>query len=389
MSRRLGSLVLLLLLVAPSCSPETGEPGEDHTDDAQGLPADSGRVVLSEAALKTADILVEPAVSELAANAAVGLEVPGEVHFDPRRVAIISPRTDARIEQMMFVEGDRVPEGRPVALLFTPQFVSAQTELLLARRRSQALAGTSDAEGARALVDAAARRLRVLGTPIGIIEQLLAGAEPREHLPVLAPFDGSIVEVNAITGSAISAGSPLYKIANLGFVDVAAAIPERALPLVHRGDRATVRLAAYPGVQFEGTVERMDQQLDEATRTVNAIIHVQNGSGRLMPGMFATVRLHTPVTTGAPNAGQQIVTIPETALVNEGELRFVFVEVGPRTFERRAVQVASLEAPGASQPLTNRVVVRSGLQAGERVVVRGAFTLKSELGKASLGEHGH
>ena len=51
--------------------------------------------------------------------------------------------------------------------------------------------------------------------------------------------------------------------------------------------------------------------------------------------------------------------------------------------------MVSLEAPGASQPITNRVIVQSGIRPGELVVIRGAFTLKSELGKGSLGEHGH
>jgi len=311
------------------------------------------------------------------------------VHFDPRRVAIISPRVDGRIEQVMAVEGDRVRAGEVVATLFTTSFVSAQTEFLLARRRAGTLAGTSDAQGAQALVEAAARRLRVLGASPALIEQLGRTGQVMENLPVQAPFDGSIVEAHGIPGAAIAAGSPIFKIANLSFVDVAAAVPERALPLVHVGGRASVHLAAYPGLQFDGEVERMEQQLNETTRTVNAIIHVPNTNGRLMPGMFATVRLHTPISTGAPNTAQQIITIPETALVNEADQRFVFVEVAPRTFEKRLVQVASLEAPGASQPLTNRVVVRSGLKAGDRVVVRGAFTLKSELGKASLGEHGH
>jgi hypothetical protein len=84
-----------------------------------------------------------------------------------------------------------------------------------------------------------------------------------------------------------------------------------------------------------------------------------------------------------------VITTRESAVLREGDRRFVFIEVGPRTFEKREVEVASLEAPGASQPLSNRVIARSGVRPGERVVVRGAFTLKSELGKAGLGEHGH
>jgi RND family efflux transporter MFP subunit len=218
-----------------------------------------------------------------------------------------------------------------------------------------------------------------------LVQQLATSGQIRETLPIQAPFSGSIVEVSALPGAAVSAGSPIYKIADLSYVDVAAAIPERALPLVRIGLKANVRLASYPGVQFDGVVERMEQQLDEATRTVNAIIHVQNRSGSLMPGMFATVRLQTP-GAAATNVSSAIVTIPETAVVNDGEQRFVFVEIKPGTYERRLVEVASLEAPGASQPLTNRIVVRRGLVAGERVVVRGAFTLKSEMGKSAFGD---
>jgi len=364
---------------------EHAEGEEEHVEDT----AVEGRVTLGAPAMKTAEILVEPALSENAGQAASGLEVPGEVHFDPRRVAVISPRTDGRVERLLFVQGDRVRAGQPVAMIFTPTFISAQTEYLLARRRASALASTPDSAGALALVDAAAMRLRVLGVPAELIARLGSTQQVAELLPIYAPFSGSILEMNALPGAAVSAGSPIFKIADLSFVDVVAAVPERALPLVHTGDRASVYLAAYPGLDFSGTVERMEQQLDETTRTVGAVIHVQNSNQRLMPGMFATVRLHIAVSTGAPNSAQQIITIAETAVVNEGTERFVFVEIQPGTFEKRIVDVASLEAPGASHPLTNRVVVKSGLKAGERVVVRGAFTLKSELGKASLGDHGH
>ena len=74
----------------------------------------------------------------------------------------------------------------------------------------------------------------------------------------------------------------------------------------------------------------------------------------------------------------RLLTIPASALVTDGADRYVFVEVAPRTYERRLVEVV----PAAA----DRVAVRNGLVAGERVVFQGAFTLKSELGKAAFGD---
>jgi hypothetical protein len=84
-----------------------------------------------------------------------------------------------------------------------------------------------------------------------------------------------------------------------------------------------------------------------------------------------------------------VVTIPDAALVTDGDARYVFVEVSPRTFERRAVEVASLVPPGSAAATGGRVMVRRGVASGERVAVRGAFTLKSELAKAALAEDEH
>ena len=111
--------------------------------------------------------------------------------------------------------------------------------------------------------------------------------------------------------------------------------------------------------------------------------------------MFATVRLQVRATaltqqTGAgAERGTPMLTIPETAVVTDGEARYVFVEVGPRTYERRSVQVVSLAPPGSTRPAGNRVGIRSGIAAGDRVVVSGAFVLKSELAKGALGDHDH
>lgn len=81
-----------------------------------------------------------------------------------------------------------------------------------------------------------------------------------------------------------------------------------------------------------------------------------------------------------------MLTIPDASVLSDGDRRYVFVEVAPHTYERRAVQITSTAPSGAATAGSGRVVVLAGLKAGEHVVVNGAFTLRSEIAKSSLGE---
>ncbi|HEX6042675.1 efflux RND transporter periplasmic adaptor subunit [Longimicrobium sp.] len=405
MIRRAARLALVAALLAlPACgddaAPETkagrtesadhaGEPANGEAEHAgEDEHAEQGRVTLTEAAYRTAGIQVEPVVAEGVAAAGSGLQVPGQVEFEPERVAVVSPRAAGRIERLVVVEGDRVRAGQTVALISSREFLTAQNDLVQAVRRARVLAGTRDAAGADALADAARRRLRLLGVGDGALGRIASTGEIGALMPVPAPFSGSIVEARALAGQAVEAGTPLFTIADLSSVDVAAEVPERSMPLLRIGQRATITLAAYPALRFEGRVERLRDQLDPATRTVRAIIHVPNPERALRPGMFAGVTLDAPAEAALRTDAATLLVIPETALVTEGEARYVFVEVAPRTFERRAVEVEALSAPGSTVPAVGRVAVRAGLTAGERIAVSGAFTLKSEMGKAGF-EHGH
>ena len=367
---------------------------DDHAEEGEHTEG-ADRVTLTEAGLQTAQIRVDAVTAHTGDAANEGLVVPGQVEFDPRRVALISPRASGRIERLTVVEGDRAHAGQTVALLYSASYVTAQNDMIQAVRRARLLAGTADEEGAVALAEAARRRLSVFGASRTEISRLEAGGEPSNYLAITAPFGGRILEAHTLTGAAVEAGQEIFKLADLSVVDVVAEVPERSLPLVVVGQRATVGIAAYPSMRFEGRVERLRGELNPETRTVRAVIHVPNPSGRLRPGMFATVELRVPAAavaretsaSGVPNSA--LVSIPESGVVSEGERRFVFVEVGPRTFERREVEIASLAPPGSAAPMVTRVIVRRGLNLGERVVVEGAFILKSELAKAGLGEHRH
>lgn len=364
------------------------EGGEEHGDEH----AETDAVSLSEAAFRTAQIEVQPVATAASAGAAEGLEVPGQVELDPRRVALVSSRIAGRLERLSVVEGDRVGAGQSVGALFSPDYLTAQVDLAQATRRVGTLAGTTDETGARALADAARRRLRLLGASEAEIARAAGGGEPASTMSLRSPIGGSVIEAHVLPGAAVEAGAPVFTVADLSVIDVVAEVPERNLPQVRTGQRASISIAAFPDMRFEGRVERLRDALNAETRTLRAVIHVPNGSRRLRPGMFATVRLDVPTTRAlngdaAGGTGSSTLTIPESAIVTDGERRFVFVETGLRAYERREVRTVPLSPPGSVTQRTAMVVVQDGLRAGERVVVRGAFVLKSELAKAGLGEH--
>lgn len=364
------------------------EPGGAHSDEGEGAQGGvSNRVTLSEAAFANAGIEVASASTERADGTLGGIEVPGQVEYDPARVALVSPRTSGRIERLVVVRGDRVAAGAPVAFLLSTEFLTAQSDFVRALRRARTLAGSADEEGASALASAARRRLRLLGVSEAWVHRLEAGEEPHDLLVVEAPFAGTVTEVHTLSGAAVSAGSPIATMADISVVNVVANVPENALTQLRRGQRATARFSAYPERRFDGRVERVLNELDPSTRTVRAVIRVPNTNRSLKPGMFATVRLQgsSPRAQGAAS----MVTIPSSAVVTEGDQRFVFVEVGPRTYERRRIELVPTSSAGLARGGSDRVIVRSGLAGGERVVVHGAFTLEAELSKGSFGEHEH
>jgi multidrug efflux pump subunit AcrA (membrane-fusion protein) len=366
---RLGALAIATLTLA--CGGPAPDRAAEH-DTTEAHEGAESRVTLTDAAVRTAGIVVETAGA--AAGVVGTLSVPGEVQSDPSRVALISPRAPGRLERLTVVIGDTVTAGQVVAVISSPSYLTAQSDFVQAARRARLLANSPDSAGALGIRAASERRLRLLGGTDETVARLAAGGEPELLLGLTAPFGGSIVEGLALAGAAVEPGTPVFRLVDLSELDVSADVAERALPSLRIGQRAVVTLAAYPGTEFTGRVERIKDELDPTTRTIEALIHVRNVSRRLRPGMFASVRLALP-----PARVGAAIVLPESAVLTDGAARIVFVEVAPRTFERREVEAEAMAEGG-------QTLVRRGLAPGDRVVVRGAFVLKSELAKAAWAE---
>lgn len=343
-------------------------------------------VVLTVEAVTSAGIasVVARLDDGIAASDERTLEVPGHVELDPRRVEVVSARSTGRLERVLVVRGDQVREGAEMGAMFSAEYLTAQSDLQQATRRAVLLASSADSAGARALSDAAVRRLRLLGEGEDAIEALQQGGTPRDLLVLRAPRAGSVLEAPVLSGRSVATGDAIFTIADLTEIDVVAEVPEVSLPFVRVGQRATLMVAAFPERRFTGTVERLHDVLDPETRTIEAVLHVPNAGRILRPGMYVTVRLR--VDRGAADVRGGVL-VPRSAIVVDGEATVVFVETGERTYVRRLVRVESLAPAGSLRVDATMVLVREGVRAGERVVVRGAFTLKSELGKSALEEH--
>jgi multidrug efflux pump subunit AcrA (membrane-fusion protein) len=343
-------------------------------------------VVLTKAAASAAGIRTEAARRADGAMEEMLVEAPGQVEADPSRTAFVSSRAAGRLERFTAVVGDRVTENQTVAWVMSPAFLTAQNDFRQATRRTVLLADTPDSNGARALAAAAGRRLRLFGLSDAEMSRLEQGGEPSALLPVTAPFGGSLVESMTLAGASVEAGTPIFRLIDLRELDIAADVPERFLPDLHVGQRAVVLLAAYPDLRLEGKVERIKDELDPTTRTIEALVHVENRRRALRPGMFAKVQLRV----GGERASRARVAaaslvLPAAAVVSDVDQRYVFVETAPYTYERRLIELAANDARfggvGAKE-----VVIHGGVRPGERVVVNGAFTLKSELAKAGFAE---
>jgi len=170
---------------------------------------------------------------------------------------------------------------------------------------------------------------------------------------------------------------PLFTVADLSRVWIELDVFERDLARVSRGQRVDVSAAAWPDRVFPGRIVYVIAVLDSARRTVQARVEIPNADGALKPGMFASARIQVG------GDGPAMVALPQDAVQEVEGRRVVFVP-GDRPGEFRAHSVEVGETLDGA-----RVAIRSGLAPGARVVVAGAFALRSELARGEFGEHGH
>ncbi len=303
------------------------------------------------------------------------LRVPAEVGLNPRAFYRLSTRVSGRVEQLLAYEGDRVRKGQVVARLFSLPYLESLAELRLAAERLARLEKTNspDKEAARAVLWSARDKLRILGLADQELDRLAQQPSGLVLYEVTSPADGQVVSTSVFPGDSIEAGAPLMEIASYDLLWVEGRVQEKDLGLLVAGQAAVITSPAYPGQEFQGRVTFISPYLDTTSRTLKVRVEAANPSGRLKPGMYVDLALRL--------AEQRMLAVPQEAVVEVNGQKTVFVPESPGTYRPQAIQTGS--------PVGGWLPVIAGLSPGDDYVAAGAFMLKAELLKHTLGEGDH
>jgi len=319
-------------------------------------------VYADEAESDTGVVRIDPAITnnlgirtQAAAKGPLSrrIETVGYVRYDEDTVHHIHTRAEGWIESLAVqATGDAVTRGERLFELYSPTLVNAQEEYLTAleSRNSE-------------LHKASRERLAALGLTAPEIKRLDEERSVRQRIPVIAQSDGVVVNLGVRHGMYITPATEVMSIAELDRVWVLAEVFERQAAWVRAGQAAVVELDYRPGRSWRGTVDYVYPELDPKTRTLTIRLRFDNAAEELRPNMFARVTVFGDETAA-------VVHVPRAALIRGGSVDRVVLALGDGRFRAQPV-TTGIEAG-------DRVEIRAGVAAGEKVVTSGQFLIDSE-----------
>jgi cobalt-zinc-cadmium efflux system membrane fusion protein len=384
---------LALLVGSPVLAEEHGHNHEKagYAGESPGTHEEGGVIKLTAAQIKQAGIETE------VINHRPGLQIlnaPGTVAFDAYKLADITSLVDGAIHARHARLGDEVKKSQKLVTLTSSALAQAEAEYLRAEaehrkseldlKRMEALVKekiisqsrfqqiSTIHQAAHANLAASRASLASYGLSKMRIDNLI-NIKQYGQLTLNAPNSGTVMADNFHIGQHIAAGTRLMLIADESTVWVEVKLPQSQMASIKTGQSAVVSIKGKE-THYPAKVINIHHQLDETTRTVGVRLEVQNPEDALHPGMFVNAEIKI-------GSVEEALLLPEQAVQRQGNELIVFVEEEPGHFERREVKVGK-----ASMGL---IPLLDGVKEGESIVIKGAFTLASELAKSGFELHNH
>ena len=331
----------------------------------EGKTKDASAVHLTREAAQLANVLTS-VVSKI--RPVKEIRLYGKVQADERLLQNQVSQISGRIEKLnLNFTGESVQKGQVLALIYSPQLVTAQQELLEASKTKQ-----SQPE----IYEAAKERLRqwkLTGDQVAVIEN---SGRVQNDFSVVSSTRGIITDRRVSNGDYVDPGTVLYEVADLTRVWIMFDAYETDLPFIKAGDRVRFSVQAMPGTEFTGKIGFIDPVVDPVTRVSKVRVEVSNDNGNLKPEMFVTGMIEATL-----NNNPSSLVIPETAVLWTGKRSIVYVKQpgDEPLFKMREIELGPY--------LGDSYVVENGLEEGEEIVTRGTFSVDASAqleGKSSM-----
>jgi len=277
----------------------------------------------------------------------------GRVEYDERILREVNLKIEGWIERLYAnYTGKYVRKGEPLFKLYSPELLNAQEEYLLA----------TSGRTSSSLKSSAKTKLLLWDISESQINQLEKSKKPTTRIDILSPTSGYIISKSIIEGGHVKPGQTLLQIADIKNVWILGDIYEYELPLIKLGQNVTITSQSFPGRYYSGTIAYIYPNLNLQTRSVKIRIELENPEEILKPGMFTNIQIEVDMGIH--------LAVPESAVLNSGVRKVVFVSKGNGIFIPNEVELGSL--------VNGYYPVQKGLAKGDVVVRSANFFLDSE-----------
>ena len=331
-----------------------------------GAKVDSNAVVFSKEAMELANVSTSVVSRQKPVKE---VRLYGKVQADERLLQNQVAHIGGRIEKLYVnFTGEPVRKGQLLAVIYSPDLITAQQELIEAAKSKLTQPD---------IYQAAMQKLMQWMLTENQIAQIEKSGKVKTDFEVYSNTSGIVTAKRVATGDHVSEGSVLFDIANLSNVWVLFDAYESDLPFLKVGNTISFTLQAMPGTNFSASIQFIDPVIDPVNRVAKVRVEVGNAGGKLKPEMFAT-----GVVKANLNEFKDKLVIPRSAVLWTGKRSIVYVKqpnASEINFKMREIELGPM--------LGNSYVVERGLTEGEEIVTDGTFSVDAAAqlaGKPSM-----
>lgn len=283
----------------------------------------------------------------------------GTAAVDERAVNVISARVKGRVDNLFVrTPGTFVKNGEALYSIYSEELLAYENEFLLAIDQNKT--ATTQKAVTERMVEAARRRLELWTLSEKQINELERTRKISPLITFYSNRSGYLSELLVREGEYVQVGSPMFRLTDLSSIWIESQLYSNEINYLRQSPDLEVEFEAFPGVRIKGEIVYDNPRLEDNSKINLVRIRINNLNGSYKPGMMAYVFLK--------RNKKETLVIPKSALLLEN-FTTVWVETPDGMFEQRMVEI------GISNK--REVEILSGLTAGDRVVVTGAYLLNS------------